>query len=89
MSTDNDGGPVSDMSMRDVFAIAPMSDVELETLREAYSKKFPDEPLSISRLRYWRADTMLEARAQWYNEHHTPNPVQEPVIIPAQPDEEK
>jgi hypothetical protein len=102
MSTPNDGGPAfpvailedhssfakNGMSLLDLFAAAPMSDVELETLREAYSAKFPGAPLSIGRLRYWRADTMLEARAQWYAEHQTPAPVQEPVVIPAQPGEE-
>jgi hypothetical protein len=73
------------MSLRDFFAAAPMSDVELETLREAYSAKFPGLPLSIGRLRYWRADTMLEARAQWYTENQKPEPVVAPVVIPAQP----
>lgn len=77
------------MSLRDWFASAPMSDVELETLREAYSVKFPGLPLSIGRLRYWRADTMLEARAQWYADNQKPEPVQEPVAIPAQPGEEE
>lgn len=73
------------MSLRDYFAAAPMSDVELETLREAYIYKFPSQPLSIGRLRYWRADTMLEARAQWQSENQTPVPLQQPVLIPAQP----
>lgn len=90
-----DGGPAfsgqtwDGMSLRDYFTAAPMSDVELETLRVAYSEKFPGTPLSIGRLRYWRADTMLEARAQWYSEHQTPTPVQEPVVIPAQPGEDQ
>jgi hypothetical protein len=77
------------MSLRDYFAAAPMSDVELETLRVAYSEKFPGLPLSIGRLRYWRADTMLEARAQWNSEHQTPTSLQEPVVVPAQPGEEE
>lgn len=72
------------MSLRDYFAAAPMSDVELDTLREAYSAKFPGAPLSIGRLRYWRADTMLEARAQWYAEHQTPTPLVPPsASVPA------
>jgi hypothetical protein len=97
-----DGGPASPvsvledhssfasngMSLRDAMAIAPMSDVELETLREAFSVKFPAEPPSIAKIRYYRADTMLEAREQWYNEKSVPIPVQEPVVIPAQPGEE-
>jgi hypothetical protein len=87
-------GPAGDldmafgMSLRDYFAAAPMSDTELETLREAYGAKFPGQPLSISRLRYWRADTMLEARAQWYAENQKPDPVVAPVVIPAQAGEE-
>jgi len=84
-----DGGPAfpwdciasAGMSLRDYFAAAPMSDVELETLREAYSAKFPSQPLSISRLRYWRADTMLEAREQWYRENQKPNPLVEPSVM--------
>jgi len=72
------------MSLLDYFAAAPMSDVELETLREAYSAKFPGESLSIGRIRYWRADTMLQAREQWQKENQKP----EPVVIPAQPGEE-
>lgn len=103
MSTPNDGGPAfpvsvledhssfakNGMSLRDYFAAAPMSDVELETLREAYSVKFPAAPLSIGRLRYWRADTMLEARTQWYSENQAPTLVQEQAVIPAQPGEEE
>lgn len=77
------------MSLRDYFAAAPMSDVELETLREAFSQRFPTAPLSIAKLRYWRADTMLEARQQWYSENQAPTPVQEPVVIPPQPGEEE
>lgn len=100
MSTTNDGGPAfpSDflelpgsgfskgMSVRDVFAAAPMSDVELETLRMAFVNRFPNEPLSIARLRYWRADTMLEARSQWQSENRTPAPLQTPVVQPLFPE---
>jgi hypothetical protein len=102
VSDANDGGPAfpvailedhssfakNGMSLRDWFASAPMSDVELETLRDAFSMKFPGAPLSIGRLRYWRADTMLEARAQWYSENQAPTLVQEPVVIPTQPEED-
>jgi hypothetical protein len=78
-----DGGPAflsgrsidEGMYLRDYFANGPMTEAEFETLREAYSAKFPGQPLSIGRMRYWRAETMLEAREQWYNEHQTPAPV--------------
>jgi hypothetical protein len=73
------------MSIRDYFANGPMTEAEFETLREAYSLKFPQGPFSISRMRYWRAETMLEAREQWYNEHQTPAPV---VTPPVEPEEE-
>jgi hypothetical protein len=76
------------MSLRDYMAAAPMSDAELETLRLAFSNKFQSEPPSIAKIRYFRADTMLEARAQWYSENQAPAPLQEPVVIPAQPGEE-
>lgn len=76
------------MSLRDYLAAAPMSDVELETLKQAFAVKFPTEPPSIAKIRYFRADTMLEARAQWYSENQAPDPVHEPVVIPAQPGEE-
>ena len=76
------------MSLRDYMAAAPMSDVELQTLREAFGAKFPRLPPSIAAIRYFRADTMLEARAQWYSENQAPAPVQEPIVIPAQPGEE-
>ena len=76
------------MSLRDYMAAAPMSDVELETLKQAFAMKFPTEPPSIAKIRYFRADTMLEVRAQWYSENQAPYPVQEPVVIPAQPGEE-
>ena len=76
------------MSLRDFFAAAPMSDVELETLRQSFEKKFPAEPPSIAKIRYFRADTMLEVRAQWYSENQAPAPVQEPIVIPTQPGEE-
>ena len=76
------------MSLRDYMATAPMSDVELETLKQAFAVKFPAEPPSIARIRYFRADTMLEARAQWYSENQAPAPVQTPIVIPAQPGEE-
>jgi len=103
MSTPNDAGPAfpvailedhssfakNGMSLRDYFAAAPMSDVELEMLKENYGIKFPGQPASISRIRYFRADTMLEARAQWYAEHQTPTPVQEPIAIPPQPGEDE
>ena len=116
MSTTNDGGPAfpqkasdedghlyeSGMSLRDWFASAPMTDVELETLRQTFEKKFPHLPLSIAALRYFRADTMLEARAQWYSENRAPAPLSAinqfhaippeqigvPVVIPAQSGEE-
>lgn len=68
------------MSLLDVFAIAPMTEAEFETLRDAYSLKFPQGPFSISRMRYWRAETMLEAREQWYSEHQTPAPVVQPAV---------
>ena len=80
--------PTEGMSLRDVFAIGPMSDVELETLKEAFSARFPGEPASIAKIRYFRADTMLETRAKWYDENRAPTPVQEPVVIPAQPGED-
>lgn len=80
MNTMNDGGPASEMSIRDHFAAAPMSDVELETLREAFVAKFPTEPPSIARIRFFRADTMLEVREKWYNENRTPIPLQEPDV---------
>jgi hypothetical protein len=79
------------MSLRDHFAIGPMSDVELETLRQAFAEKFPNEPPSIARIRFFRADTMLEVRAQWYNEKGVPTPLPMPpnVVIPAQPGEDE
>lgn len=97
MSTTNDGGPAfpcpwddypHGISARDYFAAAPMSDVELETLKQAFAVKFPTEPPSIAKIRYFRADTMLEVRAAWYSENKAPVPVQEPIVIPAQPGEE-
>ena len=90
MSTTNDGGPAfprevgyeltskrsnrHGMSLRDYFAAAPMIDMEMEMLRQSFEKKFPGEPASIARIRYFRADTMLEARAQWYSENQAPAP---------------
>ena len=90
------------MSLRDYFAAAPMIEVELETLRQSFEKKFPGEPASIAKIRYFRADTMLEARAQWYSENRAPAPLRAidqfnaippeqigvPVVIPAQAGEE-
>lgn len=76
------------MSLRDYLAAAPMSDAELETLREAFSKEYPNEPLSIARLRYFRADTMLKTRQRWYDENQTPAPLRAPVVIPPQRGEE-
>jgi hypothetical protein len=75
---DEEGTANTGMSLRDYFANGPMTEAEFETLRESYSLKFPGQPLSIGRMRYWRAETMLEAREQWYNEHQTPAPVVEP-----------
>lgn len=72
------------MSLRDYFAATPMSDVELETLRAGFEKRYPNDQPSIARIRYFRADTMLEARTQWYAENQAPAP----VVIPAQPGEE-
>lgn len=74
------------MSLRDYFAAAPMSDVELETLREAFSKRFPAKPLSIARLRYWRADTMLETRQQLYDKRPDPIPLNATAPPPEQTD---
>lgn len=95
MNAANDGGPAYPsgggdygMSLRDYFAAAPMSDVELEALREAYAMRFPTGPFSLAKMRYFRADTMLEVRQQWYSENKAPTPVQEPVVIPPQPGEE-
>jgi len=85
----DDTQPYAGMSVRDFFAISPMSDSELETLRDAYGAKFPGQPASISRIRYFRADTMLEARAQWYSENQKPAPLVEPVVIRAQPGEDE
>jgi hypothetical protein len=68
------------MSLRDVFAAAPMSDVELETLRQAFEKRYPTEPPSLARIRLFRADTMLEAREQWYRENQKPDPVVAPAV---------
>jgi hypothetical protein len=72
------------MYLRDYFANGPMTEAEFETLRVTYSEKFPGQPLSISRMRYWRAETMLEAREQWYNEHQTPAPLVEPAVMQSQ-----
>lgn len=76
------------MSLRDYLAAAPMNELEMETLRQAFATKFPGKPLSIAALRYFRADTMLEVRAQWYNENQAPAPLQAPIVIPPQPGEE-
>lgn len=69
------------MSIRDYFANGPMTEAEFETLRDAYSAKFPGQPMSIAKMRYWRAETMLEAREQWYNEHQTPAPLMAAAIF--------
>lgn len=70
------------MSVRDVFAAAPMNELEMETLRQAFATKFPGKPLSIAALRYFRADTMLEVRAQWYAENQAPTPLPTAVTPP-------
>lgn len=80
--TDEEGTAHTGMALRDYFAAAPMSDAELETLRTSFQSKFPNEPPSIARIRFFRADTMLEVRQQWYAENKAPAPLPTAVTPP-------